>query len=174
MNTLKHSQIRQHPRKTNANMEQQKCSFSFPPNCNLACTLRVTTSTAPPLDFSQSHLVSLALTGNKNSAYFLPLLFNPFTIPLFTIIPFGNVTAVCFLCSSGTIFLTNTSPWALYVLFRALIWGGDLCYFKTGFESLSLKKSVLVLAYLGQIFSCIYCGSAGRCGCVNRCSFPKI
>lgn len=161
-------QLSQHPRKTNANKELQKCSFSFPQNSNLAHTRGVTTSPSPFLDFSQCHLVSLALTGNKNSADFLPLLFNPVTVP-----PFGNFTAVCFLCSSGATFLTNTCPWAVYVLFRALIWGRDLYYFKAGFGPLSLKKSVLVLAYLGQICSCIYFLNAGRCGFVNRCSFPK-
>lgn len=40
--------------------------------------------------------------------------------------------------------------------FRIQIRGGDLYYFKAGFGSLSLKKSVLVLACLGQTCSYIY------------------
>lgn len=40
INSFKHLQFRKHPRKTNANSQQQRHSFSFSQNYKLACTLR--------------------------------------------------------------------------------------------------------------------------------------
>lgn len=98
--------VQQASQKDKCQQGTAKMQLFFPPE--LSPTRKVRTSQAPSLDVSQCHLVSLARTGNKNSAGFLPLLLNPFTVPLFTVPPSGNFTTVCFLYSPGTVFLINT------------------------------------------------------------------